>query len=75
MEEKTADELFEELGYKKVRDDERFIKYRKPYDNDYIVMDKETKDFIKNFDFAYLKAINMQELQAINKKVEELRWS
>lgn len=74
MKEKTADELFEELGYEKVRDDERFIKYRKPYDNDYIVMDKETKDFIKNFDFAYWKAINMQELQAINKKVLELGW-
>ena len=75
MKEKTADEMFEELGYKKVRDDERFIKYRKPYDNDYIVMDKETKDFIKNFDFAYWKAVNMQELQAINKKVEELRMA
>lgn len=76
MKEKTADKLFEELGYKKVRDDERFIKYRKPYDNDCIVMDKETKDFIKkNFDFAYWKAVNMQELQAINKKVEELGWN
>lgn len=72
--EKTADELFEELGYKKVLDDERFIKYRKRTNNDNIVMDKETKDFIKNFDFAYWKAINMQELQAINKKCEELGW-
>lgn len=74
MKEKTADEMFEELGYKKVRDDERFIKYRKQHDNDYIVIDKETKDFIKNFDFTYWKAVNMQELQAINKKVEELGW-
>lgn len=74
MKEKTADELFEALGYIKIRDDERFIKYRKSHDNDYIVIDKETKDFIKNFDFAYWKAINMQELQAINKKVEELGW-
>lgn len=71
---KTADELFEALGYIKIRDDERFIKYRKSHDNDYIVIDKETKDFIKNFDFAYWKAINMQELQAINKKVQELGW-
>ena len=68
MENKTADEMFEKLGYEKVRDDERFIKYRKPFDNDYIVMDKQIKDFIKNFDFAYWKAVNMQELQAINKK-------
>ena len=74
MKEKTADELFEALGYKKIRDDERFIKYWRKHDNDYIVMDKETKDFIKNFDFAYWKAITMQELQAINKKVEELGW-
>lgn len=71
---KTADELFEALGYIKIRDDERFIKYRKSHDNDYIVIDKETKDFIKNFDFAYWKAINMQELQAINKKCQELGW-
>lgn len=74
MKEKTADKMFNDLGYEKVRDDERFIKYRKPHDNDYIVMDKETKDFIKNFDFAYWKAITMEELQAINKKVEELGW-
>ena len=71
---KTADELFEALGYIKIRDDERFIKYRKSHDNDYIVIDKETKDFIKNFDFAYWKAINMQELQAINKKCQEWGW-
>lgn len=71
---KTADELFEALGYIEIRDDERFIKYRKSHDNDYIVIDKETKDFIKNFDFAYWKAINMQELQAINKKCQELGW-
>ena len=71
---KTADELFEALGYIKIRDDARFITYRKSHDNDYIVIDKETKDFIKNFDFAYWKAINMQELQAINKKVQELGW-
>lgn len=71
---KTADELFEALGYIKIRDDERFIKYRKSHDNDYIVIDKETKDFIKNFDFAYWKAINIQELQAINKKCQELGW-
>lgn len=74
IKEKTADEMFEELGYEKIRDDERFIKYRKPFNNDYFVMDKETKDFIKNFDFAYWKAVTMQELQAINKKCKELGW-
>lgn len=66
--------MFRELGYEKVRDDERFIKYRKPFDNYYFVMDKETKDFIKNFDFAYWKAVTMDELKAINKKCEELGW-
>lgn len=30
-----ADEMFKALGYEKIRDDERFIKYRKPFDNDY----------------------------------------
>ena len=41
-----ADEMFEKLGYVKIIDDKRFIKYRKPFDNDYIVIDKKAKDFI-----------------------------
>lgn len=69
-----ADEMFKELGYVKIRDDERFIKYKKKYKNDNIVMDKETKDFIKNFDSEYWKAVTMQELQAINEKCRELGW-
>lgn len=71
---KTADEMFEALGYEKIRDDERFIKYRKLHDNESITIDKKTKDFIKSFYSVYWKAINMEELQAINKKVLELGW-
>ena len=69
-----ADEMFGKLGYVKIRDDERFIKYKKFYKNDNIVMDKETKDFIKNFDSEYWEAVTMEELQAINEKCREMGW-
>ena len=69
-----ADEMLKKLGYEKIEEDKRFIKYRKPFDNDYIVIDKKAKDFIKNFDSEYWKAVTMQELQAINEKCRELGW-
>ena len=67
--EKTADEMFEELGYKKNFED----KYRANYENDgfetIINFDKEYKDVR-----VYNNGFDMQELQAINKKVQELGW-
>jgi hypothetical protein len=71
--EKTADEMFEELGYSKLSEvgsEERLIVYR------------NCKG--KNIRFSLLIErvmltgqytwFDMQELQAINKKVEELGW-
>ncbi len=67
---KSADELFEDLGYKK-QEGLREINYYRG--NDEIVIYKDLKWFScskqEEIDF-----INMQELQAINKKVEELGW-
>lgn len=69
MKEKTADEMFEELGYKKNFED----KYRANYENNgfetIINFDKEYKDVR-----VYNNGFDMQELQAINKKVKELGW-
>ena len=42
--EKTADELFKELGYEKIRNDKDFEVYRK---NDYNIID--LKEMIKGF--------------------------
>lgn len=71
--EKTADELFKELGYEKIRNNKDFETYRK---NDYNIIDFERDDkrFYKSARYDTTSdGITMKELQAINKKVRELR--
>ena len=71
--EKKADELFEELGYKKIRNNKDFEVYRK---NDYNIIDFERDDkrFYKSARYDTTSdGITMKELQAINKKCKELR--
>ncbi len=72
MKEKTADEMFTLLGY-----------YRCDYLDHVDYYNKKLEKFIsfrKNGTFACFNyddepaEITMQELQAINKKVEELGW-
>lgn len=68
---KSADEMFEELGYKEE------VKYReKVYEKDdkIITFNLEKKNIICNNFYDGYESINMQELQAINKKCEELGW-
>ena len=68
---KSADEMFEELGYKEE------VKYReKVYEKDdkIITFDLEKKNIICNNFYDGYESINMQELQAINAKVKELGW-
>ena len=72
--EKKADELFEELGYKKIRNNKDFEVYRK---NDYNIIDFERDDkrFYKSARYDTTSdGITMKELQAINKKCQELGW-
>ena len=80
---KSAREMFEELGYKIANDCEYYIFYEKPivenpeYENDYlhISFEKKDKTFIKIYgDDNTVEAITMKELKAINKQVEEL-WN
>ena len=77
MKEKTADEMFEELGYKKYGELQtcRYVRYCNIVngEKEYIIFSKN-----KTVRFQYLythvsKSITMQELQAINEKVKELR--
>ena len=56
--EKKADELFEELGYKKIRNNKDFEVYRK---NDYNIIDFERDD--KRFYKSCQEAINTYKLQ------------
>lgn len=73
----TADEIFETLGYEKVEDDRNCIIYINRKEDKHLELDLFTKQFgihefgWGNFDFEY---VTMQELKAINKKCEELRW-
>lgn len=62
-----ADELFDELGYEKKHDNKRRIVYKKMFAK------IEFNCVFKEIDVDF--RINMQELQAINKKVEELGWN
>lgn len=65
-----ADRLFEKLGYKNVRENENWIVYK-----------GSTKDIDFNKKYKYIEVergmsnekVTMQELQAINEKVKELR--
>lgn len=67
-----ADKMFEELGYNKVKENEIWIVYK-----------GKAKDIDFNKKYKYIEAeqgmssqkITIQELQAINKKVEELGWN
>ena len=71
--EKTADELFKELGYEKIRNNKDFEVYRK---NDYNIIDFERNDKRVYKSARYdttSDGITMQELKAINEKVRELR--
>ena len=73
--EKTADELFEELGYKKQYENESIYYYMDiDLKDNYIVFETEYKSFAKISYYHDAGDITMQELQAIIKKCQELGW-
>ncbi len=79
MKEKTADELFEELGYEENEENDYYIEYQKQEECccKFIKLDLIDKSFT-NFYYVVPEKqsyLSMQELQAINKKVEELGWN
>lgn len=69
-----ADKMFEELEYEKGKTQLDDIKYYKDDDN-VIYFELEYKKFSKSGEYdGMCDSITMQELQAINKKCEELGW-
>lgn len=71
----SAKEMFENLGYKRevhiscimyIKNEEYYSK-----DEQRIIFYQDTETIIK----PYTDGINMEELQAINKQVEELGWN
>lgn len=65
-----ADEMFEKLGYKKLVGETTEV-YKLSRDNKNIYFSKLIKRIKIDGKYDFL---DMQELQAINKKVEELGW-
>ena len=72
----SADEMIEKLGYKKKNLDIIFSRFWEEWENEDLA-----KTFSFNTEYETIDitdenkyGITMQELQAINKKVEELRW-
>ena len=72
---KTAKEMFEELGYEQIKSNDEFIEYEKNGRN--ISFELETHTFSGVHVWLDCQAIliDMQELQAINKQVEEMGWN
>lgn len=77
---KRADEMFEELGYKKIENGKdkvfhiEYVKYDKQEDKSITIQFWNDESFDKINNFEEVEYITMQELKAINKKVEELGW-
>ena len=74
MKEKTADELFEELGYKKKNLDIIFSRFWEEWENEDLAKTFSFNTEYKTIDITdgNKHGITMQELQAINKKCQEL---
>lgn len=75
----NAKEMFEKLGYKQEKIEEQLI-YTKidvltdvEYDIIFYLDDKTFEASTDNYQYA--NDINLKELQAINKQIEELGWN
>ena len=76
-----AKEMFSELGYS-CKEDDDYIEYIKKTENctfeiafDYSTECIEFYSYRGNFEKRFDSFIDMEELQAINKQVEELGWN
>ena len=73
---KTADEMLKELEYKKKNLDLIFSRFWEEWENENLekTISFNTEHEIVNITDENGYGIAMEELQAINKKVEELGW-
>lgn len=74
-----ADKLFEELGYKKIEESKRYLRYSNSgrY-GEHIDFELKLKEIratrVTTQGNTHFRYINMQELKAINLKCKELGW-
>lgn len=73
MKEKAADEMFEELGLR-LENDSPFEFEVKNDDDKVIKINKERKEIACFNYYDGFEYLTLEELQVINKKVEELGW-
>ena len=75
---KTAKEIFEELGYIQSNNDDKVIVYNYDFEDfstySYICFNKINKKIEMENNFIVGCDITIRTLQAINKQVEELGW-
>ncbi len=82
---KSAKEMFEDLGYELIEDSKSYLRYADYFDKGKKYMGGELIDFDKkNKRFrltrkscqgnTHFKYGTLDELQAINKQIEELNW-
>lgn len=68
-----ADEMFKELGYRKIGADNYTCNYEnKRHSHIYFYKKSKTLDLASNYDNN--KILPLAQLQAINEKVKELGW-
>jgi hypothetical protein len=73
LQEKSADEMFEELGYRKINYPDANYSFLAEYVKATIDITFYKDKTFRASDLGGIYWINMQELQAINKKCKELR--
>lgn len=76
MSNKTADEMFEELRYKKIHNNDCWLDYKREWCGRIKIISFEINEryiFIQN-ENATSMPMSLKELQAINKRVKELGW-
>ena len=73
---KSADEMFEDIGYEIIENTNTTLNYELigKYMDKEIIFEKLDKSFSAGYSTGECCHITMQELKAINKKVEELGW-
>lgn len=73
MKEKTADEMFEELGWNYKENHANGVSFYDDEDNEISIID--FNNYGRRININKFEGITIEELQAINKKVEELGWN
>lgn len=77
---KTADEMLEEIGYEKIKDDKYYVIYEMGASIRKRMIFKELTKTVccilidEDYDWNDALDINMEELQAIYKKCQEKGW-